>query len=212
MACRALVDGRIFYENHDEFIKMISQYTGPNSKRYWLPFTDIEEEGKFKHRDTGVLFNNSLFMENQPNGDRRQNYLSWEIEEGANDVMNYYAYNSVCQPSKEPRNIRIRGLCPTSIVPHLFRPFMDADDSLVIWIGLDFYKSIIQYNKETKMVQLKTFNSRVEAEINIKDPSQLVGKHMWTIFNDVGCTKEPSYQTNLSFRYSRITPNFVNHI
>lgn len=74
------------------------------------------------------------------------------------------------------------------------------DSSDLIGIGIGANKAFIQYDDTFKGLQLKTLKDLVSAEILVSDASLLIGKNEWKIYNDAGCSKDPSYTKTISFR------------
>lgn len=198
MFCTALASGSLFHGEHLQFIEIIQQFEASIGSKYWLPYTDNELEGQFKNIYSKSAFNESLFLNLQPSGRRSQNNLYWNGV-GVCDTSDEDINNSLCKPKKIPKNVKIRGLCPSSLIHRTFRPTMSYNGPSMVWIGLGKRKSIIQYNKISKSVELTTLNTLERATINIKNPSQLIGKHEWTIYEDFGCSTE-QYVKNISFR------------
>ena len=109
--CSAITGGNLFQGNHEDFLEIIRQPSGP--KVCWLPFTDDKEEGHFINMDTHASFNKSLFATGAPNGGNATNLLFWNDyanggNGGAVDANEMYKLSSLCEPSKQPRSLTIR--------------------------------------------------------------------------------------------------------
>ena len=74
------------------------------------------------------------------------------------------------------------------------------NSSVLIAVGIGANKAFIQYDDTLKGLQLKTLKELVSAEIIVSDASLLIGVNEWKIYNDAGCSKEPSYTQRISFR------------
>ena len=205
--CSAVTGGNLFNVEHAEFLEIIRQHLEPKVN-FWLPFTYKEEEGSFVNIYTNSSFNNSLFFPfGRPGPSTKENYvLSWlefrvgEGYMGGAMEEQWMVKTSLCEPEKQPRSLKIRGLCSASYIDKEYRPTMHPSGKSIIWIGSGVNKAVIQYSEETSGLILKTLDTMVYAQINISNSGDLIGKHEWTIFNDTRCSTEFSYKRNVSLR------------
>ena len=202
--CSSITGGNLFQGAHEDFLEIIRQPTGLNE--FWLPYTDGAELGSFINIYSNSSFNVSLFAYGEPNGGNNFNSLFWANYEnggngGAKDASEDYKINSLCEHAKQPRSLKIRGLCSSSYIDKEYRAVMHPDRKTIVWIGTGLHKAIIQYSKESGGLILKSLNKILYAQINLRNSAELFGKNEWTIFNDIGCSAELSYTRNVSLRY-----------
>ena len=208
--CSAITGGTIYYDDNDDFLEMIRLPSRP--KVWWLPFTDEAEEGDFINIYSNASFDDSLFATGEPDGGNKQNLLfwseiSWKGNGGAVDThAGLFYLNSLCEQAKPERNLKLRGLCSSSLINKEYRPTMHPDGTSIVLLGsnsdLIDHKIIIQYSRESRMFILKSLVKMVSAQIDLPPykSAELFGKHEWTIFNDTGCSTEFSYTKNVSLR------------
>ena len=116
----------------------------------WLPFSDAEEEGVWKHVDTGVVTNYTQWATGRPNGGRRANNVQG-CKSAWYDCTNAAKLTAMCINFMQPI-FRIRGMCKETRFPALYSPFNYGDTStnMVYFSYGQFYRqTIIKYDSES---------------------------------------------------------------
>ena len=85
-----------------------------------------------------------------------------------------------------------------NVLPKLYSPSMDGNNKLM-WTGHSL-KTIIQYSDKLKAYTLNNLYDLISGQKLGNDEENMLGIHEWKIFDDVGCTDEPFYLINISFR------------
>ena len=154
-------------------------------------------------------FNVSLFKTGKPSGGNNYNLLFWDdsAKGGAEDASASYNFiYSLCEHSKQPRRLKTRGLCSSSLIDNEYQASTHPDGKTIVWFG-GISSAIIQYDNESSGLILKSLGNMAYAQINLSNSADLIGKHEWTIFNDTGCSTEFSYSRNVSLRLIYYTKN-----
>ena len=153
--------------------------------------------GTFRNIYTDHKFNMSLFGENQPSGNE---CLYWRTDIGAEDSSCYdTGRSSLCDTGFKKHSLRIRGLCSTSKIKKTYYATIAPNGSSLLWTDIQGYQ-YIRYDEALNCMQLKGISNLVGAQITVTDATKIIGKQEWIIYNDTGCSDEPSYVKNISFR------------
>ena len=124
---------------------------------YWLPYSDEEEEGVWKHVDTGIEANYTNGWKGQPNGGRKENLIVGCPDWWSDTVVETTA-TAVCVNFRQPI-FRLRGLCKKTVFPVLYSPFnyaisdSDWDHGMVYFSSpIASRKTIIKYDSSSGWV------------------------------------------------------------
>ena len=162
--------------------------------KYWIPYTDEQEEGVFRNLYSKEIFENvsAYFRAGQPNGNHADNCVSSTYDGFGDDNCASDNFYSLCKVSKTKPYLTLRGLCPESQVERYYTSGNNAGK--IIWKGNRF--ASIQY---TDQWLLHSVLNNVWAKSDASYNSFLIGTNEWLIHNDINCFNK-EYNANLSLR------------
>ena len=172
-----------------------------NNPDIWLPITDIETEGVWKDfYDDKAVENYTLpWIGSRPNGGRVQNCARVMDKEYWGDdycVMDGEShgppkYSCLCSNEKPPI-LKLRGLCPQSVLNMHYQPMNDWHD--IRKLTFQGIYVTIAYDGTWK---LKATKYNLTGFSKAPHASFALGKHNWTIIGDKGCHNGEPYTTEL---------------
>ena len=173
-------------------------YSKGKIKPIWLSIDDLEEEGVWKDYYNGKISNFKLpFTGTGPNGGDKENCV---LQPTATSWVDWFCSDPegscVCLRTARPL-VRLRGLCPGSLVNSLYLLMnVRGDPSKAFYVGNE--DSTIDYDHANmQWVTSKTHGATVAVNQS-PESSYVLGKHAWTISNDsYGCGRGEPYTTHL---------------
>ena len=176
----------------------------PTTPDVWLPITDVESEGVWKDFYTSQMLENytAPWIGSRPNGGRSQNCARvmgkeyWGDEscliEGATSGSPKYS----CLCSNEERPIlKLRGLCPQSVINMHYQPMNDWKD--IRKVTLQGIYTTIAFDNRQEIWTLAMTRFNVTGFSKAPHTSFTLGKHNWTVVGDKSCNGGEPYTTEL---------------
>ena len=176
---------------------------------FWLPGTDTQEEGVWRDFYTNEPFTDYEYPW-YPGHDTRfgsnENCLVYyppmpeddEWGEKLCDTPRSWIWGCPCKYKQQPI-VRLRGLCggTKSVIDSSFIFSQTAADPMELYL-LGDAKSQIRYNDSSSQWLLTDAKTSVTAVSYSSKVSYVLGKHEWTVSNDVfACNKAEPYKTLL---------------
>ena len=164
----------------------------------WLAMSDKEEEGVWRDHYTRELLHHSpLFTGSTANGGKEENCVTvvpgplWD-DWLCNDKRDR---GCVCTKPERPY-LRLRGLCPFSDIDTMYLPENSQSDfTLLSYVGNR--KTILEFDEVKSLWQAINQDKGTQATARASHDSFILGRHLWMIEEDRGCSHGQGYTTEL---------------
>ena len=170
---------------------------------YWVPYTDIQEEGVWRNSYTNQPMNITDWGGKEPNGKRTENcarlQMSWDPPHQWRDTPCYRHLCFMCERQSQPI-LRLRGLCKDSFLFNLFTPVNDGEKGAFGYLGLS--STNINFNTTSNLWVAKKIDDPevwTWATNGATQASAALGTSEWVVYNDSRkCSADFSYKVLLT--------------
>ena len=167
--------------------------------RFWLPITDLEEDGVWVDDNSGQLVQYFEWKTGEPNGKTTQNCGNLVPPGGWTDRPCHVGKCCVCENDHQPY-LLLRGLCSQSKLDTIYVVNNPEESGKMVYLGI--YGTVIEYD-DTSL----TWTARIHRDSQVvtvaytraPKESLLLGTYQWKVYNDSReCTIEESYSAVLT--------------
>ena len=185
------------------FLKINSDSGGDRFHDHWLPISDEQVEGEWRHSATNEVQTFFDWGPGQPNGGdvqncgclRKFNGYRWD-----DCGCTTYSWPIICRREEGQPVLRLRGLCPFSDIDTIYTPKNFGLEGETMFVSYDHTQITRDHTASVwEARRLSRGGNWTRAVTRASTNSLAIGTHTWTVTNDSKrCSAETEYEVVLT--------------